>query len=133
LVGNFIFVKFTNKESAMDTVSFSSVVLRGCGIDVHKKVVVATINGSVDVENNFLLTVTDNRVSCMLKLCTINNIETNNEYLCTKKRKWIDYLIDKSSYVISRNDSLKESTQFFATLSMKVQGLINKMGANIAV
>ena len=30
----------------MDTVSFPSVVSRGCGIDVHKKVVVATINGT---------------------------------------------------------------------------------------
>ena len=30
----------------MDTVSFPSVVSRGCGIDVHKKVVVATIDGS---------------------------------------------------------------------------------------
>lgn len=30
----------------MHTVSFPSVVSRGCGIDVHKKVVVATINGT---------------------------------------------------------------------------------------
>ncbi len=30
----------------MDTVTFPSVVSRGCGIDVHKKVVVATIDGS---------------------------------------------------------------------------------------
>lgn len=30
----------------MDTVSFPSMVSRGCGINVHKKVVVATINGS---------------------------------------------------------------------------------------
>lgn len=30
----------------MNTVSFPSVVSRGCGIDVHKKVVVATIDGS---------------------------------------------------------------------------------------
>ena len=30
----------------MDTISFPSVVSRGCGIDVHKKVVVATIDGS---------------------------------------------------------------------------------------
>lgn len=30
----------------MDTVTFPSVISRGCGIDIHKKVVVATINGS---------------------------------------------------------------------------------------
>lgn len=29
----------------MDSVSFNQVVSRGCGLDVHKKVVVATING----------------------------------------------------------------------------------------
>jgi len=30
----------------MDTVTFPSVISRGCGIDIHKKVVVATIDGS---------------------------------------------------------------------------------------
>ena len=30
----------------MDTVTFPGVVSRGCGIDIHKKVVVATIDGS---------------------------------------------------------------------------------------
>ena len=30
----------------MNTVTFPEVVSRGCGIDVHKKVVVATIDGS---------------------------------------------------------------------------------------
>ena len=30
---------------AMNTVTFPSFVSRGCGIDIHKKVVVATING----------------------------------------------------------------------------------------
>ena len=31
--------------NAMSSVSFNQVVLRGCGIDVHKDVVVATISG----------------------------------------------------------------------------------------
>jgi len=36
-----------NDSRAMDTteVSFTQVVSRGCGIDVHQKVVVATISG----------------------------------------------------------------------------------------
>lgn len=29
----------------METVSFEQVVRRGCGLDVHKKTVVATIDG----------------------------------------------------------------------------------------
>lgn len=29
----------------METVAFGQVISRGCGIDVHKKTVVATING----------------------------------------------------------------------------------------
>jgi len=29
----------------MEAVSFEQVVSRGCGLDVHKKTVVATING----------------------------------------------------------------------------------------
>ena len=29
----------------MSTVSFEQVILRGCGLDVHKDVVVATISG----------------------------------------------------------------------------------------
>ncbi len=29
----------------METVNFKQVVKRGCGIDVHKKIVVATIDG----------------------------------------------------------------------------------------
>jgi transposase len=33
------------KKEAMDSVSFPQVVTRGCGIDVHKKLVVATIGG----------------------------------------------------------------------------------------
>jgi len=31
----------------METVKFEQVVKRGCGLDVHKKTVVATIDGEV--------------------------------------------------------------------------------------
>lgn len=47
---SFVLVAFSNSHntyysSNMETVSFEQVVSRGCGLDVHKKTVVATIDG----------------------------------------------------------------------------------------
>ena len=80
---------------------------------------------SVDLENNYMLTRSENNIICYLKLYTINSISTDNEYLCSETAKWIDDLISKSTQISSA--SIKERLLFFNDQKNKIDVLKNKI------
>ena len=80
---------------------------------------------SVDLENNLILTRSGNHLTCHIRLYTINNMLTDNEFLCIEMAKWIDDLISKST-LISKS-STKERLLFFQSSQNKIDTLRNKI------
>lgn len=80
---------------------------------------------SVDFENNFMFIKKEDKMSCTIRLYTINSIVTENEALCSETAKWIDDLIAKS--ILISGTSVKDRIRFFQASTNKIKGLINKI------
>ena len=83
---------------------------------------------NVDFENNFMLIKRGEKMSCTIRLFTVNSIVTDNKDLCVETAKWIDDLISKS-FLIS-GTSYRERMRFFHSSKNKIEGLINKIEKN---
>jgi DNA-binding Xre family transcriptional regulator len=79
----------------------------------------------VDFENNFMLIKREAKMSCTIRLFTVNSIVTDNEALCSETARWIDDLISKS--ILISGTSNKERIRFFLSSKNKIDGLMNKV------
>jgi len=79
----------------------------------------------VDLENNFMLIKKGKKMSCTIKLYTINSITTDDIKLCSEVTKWIDNMISKS--ILISEVSVKERIMFFQSSKKKIDKLINKI------
>ena len=80
---------------------------------------------SVDLANNFMLARIGDRLSCNIKLYTVNNIATDNQSLCAETEKWIRDLISKATLI--SGTSGKERFRFFQTSKNKIGELVNRI------
>ena len=83
---------------------------------------------NVDFENNFMLIKRDGKMSCTIRLFTVNSIITEHKALCSETAKWIDDLISKATLISGA--SARERLRFFQSSKNKIEGLINKIGKN---
>lgn len=81
---------------------------------------------SVDLGNSLMLLRYENRLSCTLRLISINSISTENEFLCSDIQKWINDLISKS-IPISGKSSEKERYKFYKAAETKINLLAEKI------
>jgi len=94
--------------------------------DKTKKVPFYLYSCSVDIESNLLLVKNKNYHSCILKLYSVNIMETENDFLYYEASKWAESLISKS-ITISGDGAFKERYKFFQSANLKVQRLIDKV------
>ncbi|MDR1335225.1 MAG: hypothetical protein LBK22_00160 [Tannerella sp.] len=81
---------------------------------------------SVDPGSNIVLARRGSEWICSIKLYTVNRISTSNAALCSETRKWINYLILKST-LISGGTSERERFRFFRESKDRVEALIRKV------
>ena len=84
---------------------------------------------NVEFENNFMLIKREGKMSCTIRLFTVNSILTEHEDLCSETKKWIDDLISKSALISSA--AVRERMWFFNSSNSKIAGLINKIDKQI--
>ena len=80
---------------------------------------------SVDLENNYVLTRAEDKLTCLVKLYTINSMATDNEYLCTETAHWINDLISISTLI--SGSSIMERMRFFKLAHEKIAHLRKKI------
>ena len=80
---------------------------------------------NVDFENNFMLIRRERKMSCTIRLFTVNSIITEHEDLCVETAKWIDDLISKSALI--SGTAVRERMWFFNSSNSKIECLINKI------
>ena len=83
-------------------------------------------NCSIDLENNSMLAMKENRLSLFLRLHTVNFIETDNEELCQATFKNNNDLLSKSTPV-SGETSEKQRIRFFDHVQSKIEKLAQKI------
>ena len=81
---------------------------------------------SVEMESNIMLVNKDNKYFASFKLFGCDTIQTDNIFLNSKAKKWIDGLITKS-VLISGKGAFKERNNFFNTAECKIQKLLEKI------
>ena len=79
----------------------------------------------VDFENNFMLIKRGEKMSCTIRLFTVNSLLTHHKFLCTETVKWIEDLIYKS--VLISETSAKERSLFFRSSNTKIEMVIDKI------
>ena len=79
----------------------------------------------IELENNFVILRRIQKISCIIKLYTINSMVTTNPDFCNESMKWINNAM-KKSILISRG-SQKESFKFFNLQKLKITHLIEKI------
>lgn len=79
----------------------------------------------IELENNFVILRRSQKISCIIKLYTINSMVTTNPDFCDESIKWINNAMKKS--ILISGGSQKESFKFFNLLTQKVRFLIKKI------
>ena len=80
---------------------------------------------NVDFETNIILIKKDGKMSCTIRLFTINCIISEHNALCSETAKWIEDLISKSTLISGA--SARERLRFFQSTKNKIESLINKI------
>lgn len=79
----------------------------------------------IELDNSFILLNSDENKSCIIKLYTINSLQTTHTAFIEETEKWINSAINKS--VLISGVSERERFRFFNSLEQKVRLLIDKI------
>ncbi|MCL3780229.1 hypothetical protein EMN47_07465 [Prolixibacteraceae bacterium JC049] len=79
----------------------------------------------VELENSFVLFTEDEQKSCLVKLYTINSLQTKHGAFINETERWIKSAINKS--LLLTGASQKERHKFFNQQECKVNSLINRI------
>jgi len=95
-----------------------------CKGESTKKIPFSMYLSPVNLENNFIISKTDNSVITSIKLYTINGIFTSHSGFCEETEKWVRNAISKSLSLSGSSE--RERFRFFQQMKNKINKLKNK-------
>jgi len=78
-----------------------------------------------DLENNFILLKKDGKTRCIIKLFTINSLNTTDQLFCQETSNWLE--TSKKRSVLLSGASERERFKYFNILQQKVRYFIDKI------